>query len=150
MTTQTRFDATEWATLTAAPLLSAMFVIAAEPGGVMRETLAVVRGYQHARGSYDSPLLAELTATPPADATRRPHDPDELRRDAPVTLRAALAIVDEQGSHAERDEYRRFVAGLAQTAVRARQKGGLLRRRRPEPSERTEAAVAEVQALLDA
>jgi hypothetical protein len=71
MTSTKRFSTQEWSVIAGAPLLAAMSVIAGGRGG-MRSTLAAVRGFRDARGSYDTELMRELLATPPADAIERP------------------------------------------------------------------------------
>lgn len=78
-----RFIAQEWSVIAGAPLLAAMFAIAGGRGG-MHSTLAAVRGYRDARGAYDTELMRELLATPPADAIERPRDREALRHDAPA------------------------------------------------------------------
>lgn len=93
-----------------------MFVIAGGRGG-MRSTLAAVRGYRVARGAYDTKLMRELLATPPADAIQRPRDREALRAEAPAALRQATEIPERVPSAAERGEYRRFVLALAETAA---------------------------------
>src|SRR3954451_7998608 len=74
-----RFTTHEWSVVAGAPLLAAMWVLADTRGG-MRATLA--GAYRDAAGDYDSELLRELHATAPADAIKRPHDRDPLRREA--------------------------------------------------------------------
>src|SRR4051794_6688946 len=77
-----RFTPREGSIVAGAPLLTAMWVLAGERGG-MRATLAVVSACRAARGDYDSELLRDLLATAPADAINRPHDREALRREAP-------------------------------------------------------------------
>src|SRR4051794_8559035 len=89
MTTgMTSFTPQQWSVVAGAPLLAAMWVIG-DSRGSARATLAAVRAYRDARGSYDTELLRELLATPPADAINRPHDRDALRHEAPAALRQA-------------------------------------------------------------
>src|SRR3954464_2533461 len=67
MTTKTEFNAEEWETLTQAPILSALQVVAAQRGGTIRETLAVGRTYADARKhSGESPRVGEIGASPPS------------------------------------------------------------------------------------
>src|SRR4051812_16526332 len=98
MTTgMTRFSTQEWSVIAGAPLLAAMSVIAGDRGG-MRSTRAAVRGYRDARRAYDTELLRELLATPPADAIQRPRDRDALRHEAPAALREAMEILERVAS----------------------------------------------------
>src|SRR5213592_1937970 len=107
MTTEmTKFTPQQWSVIAGAPLLAAMWVVA-DCRATARATLAAVRGYQHAPGTYDTELLHELLATSPADAIKRPHDRDALRREAPAALRRAIEIIDRVAIIDEQDEYRR-------------------------------------------
>src|SRR3954451_17913465 len=123
----TKFTPQQWSIIAGAPLLAAMWVVPDRRGN-MRATLAAVRAYRDARGSYDTELLRELLATPPADAINRPHDRDALRHEAPAALRQAIEIIDRVATTHEQDEYRRLARSLAEATGRAPRKGGLLRR----------------------
>jgi hypothetical protein len=111
----TSFTPQEWSVIARAPLLAAMWVVA-DARGAVRATLAAVRAYRDARGSYDTELLRELLATPPADAIKRPHDRNALRREAPAALRQAVEIIDRVATTDERAEYRHLVLALAEAA----------------------------------
>jgi hypothetical protein len=143
-----RFSAQDWSVIAGAPLLAAMSVIADDRGG-MRATLAAVRGYRDARGAYDTELIRELLATPPADAIQRPRDREALRAEAPAALRQATEILERVASTAERGEYRRFVLALAETAAHAARKHGLLRRGRATPTDSERDALRSIIAILD-
>jgi hypothetical protein len=148
MTSTQRFSTQEWSVIAGAPLLAAMSVIAGGRGG-MRSTLAAVRGYRDARGSYDSELMRELLATSPADAIERPRDRDALHAEAPAALRQAMEILERVASAQERAEYRRFVLALADAAGRAAHTRGLLRRSHATPTESERAALQSITAILD-
>src|SRR3954464_11370494 len=67
MTRKADFNAEEWTTAVEGPLYAGMRVISAHRGGTLRETLALSRVYQDARGQHgDSPLLDELGKPPPS------------------------------------------------------------------------------------
>src|SRR4051812_35021521 len=119
----TDFTPQQWSVIAGAPLLAAMWVIA-DSRASARATLAALRAYRHAPGSYDTELLHELLATPPAAAIRRPQDRDTLRREAPAALREAIEIVDRDATTDEQAEYRRLVLTLAGATGRAARKGG--------------------------
>jgi hypothetical protein len=148
MNSTKRFSTQEWSVIAGAPLLAAMSVIAGGRAG-MRSTLAAVRGYRDARGSYDTELMRELLATPPADAIERPRDRQALRAEAPAALRQAMAILEPVASAQERAEYRRFVLALADAARRAARKGGLLRRTRATATDSERDALRAITAILD-
>lgn len=76
-----RFSRQEWSMIAGAPLLAAMPVIAGGRGST-RSKLAAVRGYRDARRLYDTELMRELLATPPADAIQRPRDREAVRGEA--------------------------------------------------------------------
>src|SRR3954453_19836979 len=149
MTTgMTRFSTQEWSVIAGAPLLAAMSVIAGGRGG-MRSTLAAVRGYRDARGSYDTDLMRELLDTPPAHAIERPRDGEALRAEAPAALRQAMEILERVASDAERAEYRRFVLALADAAGSGARAGGLLGRSRDTPTSSASDALRSITAILD-
>src|SRR3954447_24299937 len=128
MTTgMTKFTPQQSSIIAGAPLLAARWVVP-DTRGAARATLAAVRAYLDARGSYDTELLRELLATPPADAINRPHDRDALRHEAPAALRQAIEIIDRVATTHEQDEYGRLVGRLAEATGRAARQAGLLRR----------------------
>jgi hypothetical protein len=148
MTSTKRFSTQEWSVIAGAPLLAAMSVIAGGRGG-MRSTLAAVRGFRDARGSYDTELMRELLATPPADAIERPRDREALRAEAPAALRQAMEILERVASAEERAEYRRFVLAVADAAGHAARTGGLLRRSRATATDAERDALRSITAILD-
>src|SRR4051812_39431786 len=149
MTTgMTNFTPQQWSVIAGAPLLAAMWVIA-DSRGAARATLAVVRAYRDARGSYETELLRELLATPPADAINRPHDRDALRRQAPAALRQAIELIDRVATTHEQDEYRRLVLTLTEATGRAARKEGLLRPSRATPTDSERDALRSITAILD-
>jgi hypothetical protein len=148
MTSTKRFRTQEWSVIAGAPLLAAMSVIAGGRGRV-RSTMAAVRGYQDARGSYDSELMRELLATPPADTIKRPRDREALRAEAPAALRQATEILERVASPEERAEYRRFVLALADSVGRAARTRGLLRRRPATLTDTERDALRAITAIFD-
>src|SRR4051794_6840660 len=149
MTTgMTGFTPQQWSIIAGAPLLAAMWVVA-DTRSAPRATLAAVRAYRDARGSYDTELLRELLATSPADVIKRPHDRDALRREAPAALREAIVIVDRVATTDEQAEYRRLVLALAEAAERAARKGGPFRRGRATQTDSGRDALRSITAILD-
>src|SRR3954462_6497665 len=99
MTTgMTKFTPQQWSVIAGAPLPPALGVVA-DRRGSMRATLAAVRAYRDARGSYDTELLRELLAAPPANA-------NALRHEAPAALRQAIEIIDRVATTHEQAEIR--------------------------------------------
>jgi hypothetical protein len=149
MTTgMTKFTPQQRSVIAGAPLLAAMWVIA-DTRRSTRATFAAVRAYRDARGSYDTELLRDLLATPPADAIKRPHDREALRREAPAALRQAIEIIDRIATTHEQTEYRRLVLTLAEATGRAARKGGLFRRSRATETDSERDALRSITAILD-
>jgi hypothetical protein len=150
MTQKADFNAEEWTLLANAPALTAMLVIAADKGGTVRETLAVQRAYTAARAAEHGELLHEILNTPPAiDPATAPKTPDELRREAPETLRRAIALLERKATDEEVVEYKQFVFGLADTVARAHREGGFLGIGGTEVSEHEQEALDEIAAIFD-
>lgn len=128
MTSKAEFNAEEWSTVVAGPLLAGMRVIGADRGGTLRESLALSRVYQEARAGHGaSELLDELVKTPPSI------DPERIRESGgnigAVTterLREAIGIVEAKATAEETDAYKRFVMTVAQAAASAHKEGGFL------------------------
>jgi hypothetical protein len=147
-TPMTKYTPQQWSVIAGAPLLAAMWVVA-DTHASMRATLAAVRAYRDARGSYDTELLHELLATPPATAITRPPDRDALRRDALATLREAIEIIDRVATTPEQAEYRRLILTLAQATARAARTGRLLGRSRPTRPDPERDALRSITAILN-
>ena len=151
MTTKAAFNAEEWSVIANAPFLTAMLVIAADRGGTVRESMAISRAYASARGGSAGELLNAVLSTPPAiDPARAPRTPEDLRREAPATLRQAIDILERAATEEEVAEYKRFVYSLADTVARAHREGGFLGIGGTEVSEHEQAALDEIAAILDA
>lgn len=128
MTTRADFNAEEWSTVVNGPLYAGMRVISADPGGSLRETLAMGRVYQAAREHHgENELLDELMKSPPAI------DPDRLREvGADIAtlvsqqLRDAMATLETKASPTEVDAYKKFVMTVAQAAAGAHKEGRFL------------------------
>ena len=128
MTRKADFNAEEWSTVVEGPLYAGMRVISADRGGTLRESLALGRVYQEARGGHgESELLDELVKSPPSI------DPDRVREAggniaavASERLREAMGIVEAKTTPEETDAYKRFVMTVAQAAASAHKEGGFL------------------------
>lgn len=150
MTTKADFNAEEWAVITTAPSLVGMLMIAADRGGTVRETVAISRAYAAAREQHAAGLLREILTTPPSiDPATAPRSPDDLRREAPATLRRAIAILGRVAPEEDVDSYKRFVFSLADTVARAHREGGFLGLGGTEISEHEQAALDEIAAIFD-
>lgn len=151
MTTKADFNAEDFSVIANAPYLTAMLVIAADRGGTVRETMAISRAYASAREQQQDPLLQQVLATPPAiDPATAPRTPEDLRREAPATLRRAVGILERVASEEEVNHYKRFVYSVANTVARAHREGGFLGIGGSEVSEHEQAALDEIAAIFDA
>jgi hypothetical protein len=150
MTTKAAFNAEDWSVVTNAPLLTAMLVIAADRGGTVRESIAISRVYADAREQGGGELLEAVLSTPPAiDRATAPRTPEDLRREAPATLRQAVGILERHATEDEVVTYKRFVFSLADTVARAHREGGFLGLGGTEISEHEQAALDEIAAIFD-
>lgn len=150
MTTKAAFNAEEWSVVTNAPFLTAMLVIAADRGGTVRESLAISRAYASIREKNEDELLQAVLTTPPAiDPATAPRTPEDLRREAPATLREAIEILERHATDEEVVAYKRFVYSLADTVARAHREGGFLGIGGTEVSEHEQAALDEIAAVFD-
>ena len=150
MTSKAAFNAEEWAVVSSAPSLAALKVIAAQRGGTVRESLAAQRAFAEALAAEPSPLLKEILTTPTAlDPESRPRTPDELKDQAPDTLRRAIALLEQRATDDEVVEYKRFVYGIAETVARAHKEGGFLGIGGTEVSGSEQAALDEIAGIFD-
>jgi hypothetical protein len=148
MTRKAAFNAEEWATVTTAPVLAGMLVMAADRGGSVRESVGLSRAYAAAREDSPGELLQEILATPPAldPATK---DREALRAAAPVRLRQAIRTLDRLASDDEVVEYKRFVYALATTVAHAHREGGFLGIGGQAVSEAEQAVLDDIAAIFD-
>jgi hypothetical protein len=150
MTTKAAFNAEDWSVVTNAPFLTAMLVITADRGGTVRESMAISRAYADARKQGGGELLEAVLSTPPAiDPAIAPRTPEDLRREAPATLRQAVGILERHATEDEVVAYKRFVFSLADTVARAHREGGFLGLGGTEISEREQEALDELAAIFD-
>lgn len=150
MTTKAAFNAEEWSVVTSAPSLASLMVIAADRGGTIRESLAAQRSFADALAAEPGELLRDMLTTPSAlDPAERPRTPDELRDQAPDTLRRAVGILERLADDEEVVEYKRFVFGLAEAVARAHKEGGFLGLGGKEISASEQAVLDEIAAIFD-
>jgi hypothetical protein len=127
MTTKASFNAEEWTVVTTAPALAGLFVAAAEPGGQLRESVALSRGYAEARTKQPGELLTAILSTAPTlDPAHRPKTPEDIRHAAVDQLRRAVRILDRLATDEEVVAYKRFVYALAEGVASAHKEGGFL------------------------
>jgi hypothetical protein len=152
MTRKADFNAEEWDTVVEGPVLAGMRVVAAHRGGTIRESVAIAKVYAAARQQQgDGELLDELVASPPAvDSQQVREAGGDIAGAARERLHAALAILREKASDEELDQYKGFVVQVADAAARAHKEGGFIGIGGKEISPEEQAALDEIQGILDA
>jgi hypothetical protein len=128
MTARADFNAEEWATIVDAPVYAGLRLIAASRGGTVRETLAMGRVYQDARGQHgESQLLDDLVKAPPSiDADQLRDAQGNVATLASQKLRDAIEILAARATAGETDSYKKFVMTVAQAVAGAHKEGGFL------------------------
>jgi hypothetical protein len=152
MTSKADFNAEEWATVVEGSVLAGMRVVAAHRGGTIRESLAVAKVYTAARQAQgDSEFLDALVSSPPAvDAQEVRTRGGDLATVSSERLREALRIVREKATPDELEEYKRFVIQVAEAAAKAHKEGGFIGIGGKEISPEEQAALDQIQQILDA
>lgn len=149
MTTKADFNGAEWSTIVEAPVLAGMRLVAAHRGGTIRESLAMAKVYAEARRNQgQSELLDELVAAPPALDPKQVQAGGEIAAASEARLREALRLLSETASPEEVEAYKRFVLDVAEAAARAHKEGGFIGIGGKEVSEREQAALDEIRAVL--
>jgi hypothetical protein len=142
MTDKSAFSDDEWELLREAPATAGLLVLTAEGGGTFRETFALAKAYTDARKQHgESQLLDELVAAGPKSGGRF-HSTDELHQRGVEQLQGAASLLKAKATPEEAQDYRAFVATLAERVAEAHKEGG------QEVSERERAALGEIDANL--
>jgi hypothetical protein len=151
MTSKADFNAEEWTTVVEGPVLSGLRVVAAGRGGTIRESLALAKVYAAARQNQgDSEFLDALVASPPSvDAQQLKAGGGDVQSLSGERLREALRILGEKATPEEVEEYKRFVMEVAEAAAKAHKEGGFIGIGGKEVSAEEQAALDEIQGLLD-
>jgi hypothetical protein len=124
LTGKSAFTEEEWDLLREAPATAGMMVVTAEGGGTFRETFAMAKAYAEARRQHgESELLDEVVAAGPKRGPRF-HSNEELREQALQRLRDAAALLQQKATPEEAQDYRGFVAALAERVAGAHKEGG--------------------------
>jgi hypothetical protein len=145
MTTRSDFSDDEWHLILEAPPSAGLIVVTAQPGGMLRETIAMAKAYVEARQQHgESELLDAIVAAKPERDHTRYHSPEELKEQGLQHLRDAVALLERKATPVEVDEYRRFIVTLADKVAAAHREHG------EAVSESEQAAIDDVTAALNA
>jgi hypothetical protein len=148
MTAKADFTEEEWKTILEAPPSAGLVVIVSDRGGSIRETFSMAKAYTEARQQHgESELLDDVVAAKPEMDRSRAGSPEELKQHNLDNIRQAITLLKTKGTEEEVEEYRKFVAGLAERVAEARKEGFLgLSGERVSDAER--AAIAEIEGAL--
>ncbi len=125
MTGKADFTTEEWDVVLEGPTSAGMIVSTAQRGGTFREALSMAKAYTEARKQHgDSELLDEIVSTRPELDRTRTHSPEELKEHGLENIRDAIALLEQKATPEEVDDYRRFVASLAERVAGAKAEGG--------------------------
>jgi hypothetical protein len=124
MTGKADFSEQEWKSVLEAPPSAGLIVLTAQRGGSFRETFAIAKSYAEARQQHgQSELLDEIASAKPAMDHTRYHSPEELRQHGLQHLRDAVSLLEQKAIPQEVDDFRRFVATLAENVANAHREG---------------------------
>ena len=127
MTKKADFNAEEWQTVVEGPLLAGMRIVLADRGGVIRESLALGKAYQDARGRQgESELLDELVSSPPSLDPGAMQKGADMEQHATTGIREAVEIVNAKATPEEAEAYKQFILAIADTVANASKEGGIL------------------------
>jgi hypothetical protein len=144
MTTKSDFSDDEWHLILEAPPSAGLIVVTAQPGGMLRETIAMAKAYGEARQQHgESELLDEIVAAKPERDHTHYHSPEEVKEQGLQHLRDAVALLDRKATPVEVDEYRRFIINLADKVAAAHRERGQA------VSDSEQAAISEITAALN-
>jgi hypothetical protein len=133
MTSRAEYTYDEWALLYTAPIIVALAVSYAEPGGVASEMISAVLmegmvGQRFPGNELLGALWTTKGGTPPAVSSPTHLEPDHLKEQtleqALDTCRKVVAILDERSNAKEAGEYRQFLGEIAVAAAEAARSGG--------------------------
>lgn len=148
MTTKSEFNAEEWDGVAQAPALAALMVMLAARGGAIRESIALGKAYNEARGDARSELVREVVSSPPRLDPGSMGRPEQLASQLPQRIDDAVRIVDQKATPEEAGDYRDFVLRVADVVAHAAKEGGVLGIGGKEVSDEEQAVLDELSAKL--
>jgi hypothetical protein len=127
MTKKADFDAASWEKISGAPAIAAMYVITAEKGGTIRESMAVGKVYAEAREkSTGSPLVDEIVASLSSVTPNQFENKEQFRAQAIPQIEEAVGLLAGKAVEADVAAYRDFILELARRVADADKSGGFL------------------------
>ena len=118
------FTEEEWKLLREAPTSAGMVVMAADRGGVVRESFSMAKAYTDARTEHGASQLLDdiVSEKPEVDRTRFASE-EELRSNLLQHIRDAIELLEQKATPDELEEYRRFVMTVANRVADAHREG---------------------------
>ena len=127
MTAKADFDAASWEKISRAPAIAAMYVITAQKGGAIRESMAVGKVYAEAREkSTGSPLVDEIVASLSSVSPNEFENKEQFRAQAIPQVEEATGLLAAKATEADVAAYREFILELVQRVADADKSGGFL------------------------
>jgi len=155
MVSKTDFSASEWDLLRKAPLTASLIVVAASPSGplgLLKESAVATKMMLSAASAAQSPLLKSLTEDLSSNVSLpelpRTTDPAQLRASAMETIKASSALLASKASPEEAQEFRQWLAKIAQATAEATKEGGFLGFGGTQVSSEEQAALADIHEAL--
>jgi hypothetical protein len=125
MTGKADFTPEEWHTVLEAPPSAGVIVMTAQRGGTFRESFAMAKAYAEARQQHGaSQLLDEIVEARPERDHTRYHSAEELKAAGLKHIQEAVAVLEQKASPDEVEEFRKFVATLAEKVANAHREDG--------------------------
>jgi hypothetical protein len=127
MTEKSEFDADSWERISRAPAIAAMYVITAEKGGAIRESMAVGKVYAEAKEkSTGSPLVDQILESLSSISPNEFDSKEQLRAEAISHIEEAVRMLAATATEADVSAYRDFILELVQRVADADKSGGFL------------------------
>jgi hypothetical protein len=143
MTGKADFTEEEWTLIVEAPPTAGLIVMTADRGGMFRESFSMAKAYAEARERHgDSELLDEVVSAKPKVNRGGARSVEEVRERGLEHLREAVGLLERKATPKELEDYRQFVATVADRVANAHREGG------QQVSDAERAAIEEIAAAL--
>jgi hypothetical protein len=149
MTDKAQFDADEWEHVSRAPAIAAMYLISAEKGGTLRESMAVGKVYAEVRkDSTGSPLVDEIVASLSSISPKEFADKEQFQAEAVGQVRAAKETLAAKADPEEVSTYGDFIVTVVKRVAEADKSGGFMGIGGERVTAQETAAIEEIRAAV--
>lgn len=145
------FNAEEWDTVVQGPAVAGLRVMAAERGGVLRESLSMAQTYTETRERQGTNELVDEIVSSRPDVDPRElglGSSEELIENSMRRLREAVEVIERKAPAEDVEAYKGFVEQVAESVATAHKEGGFLGVGGKLVSESEQAALDEIAAAL--